>query len=61
MSSGDTTVNEGDALTLGCQAEGYPQPEISWRREDGGKITLRSSKSREGAKSKTMRALSELI
>lgn len=47
--SSDTTVNEGDSVTLTCVAEGYPRPEIKWKREDGRRITLRTN-TREVAK-----------
>ncbi|CAL4067920.1 unnamed protein product, partial [Meganyctiphanes norvegica] len=38
--SADTTVNEGENVNLRCRAVGYPQPEITWRREDGRTIRL---------------------
>ncbi|XP_050720024.1 basement membrane-specific heparan sulfate proteoglycan core protein-like [Eriocheir sinensis] len=41
--SSDTTVNEGDSVTLRCVAEGYPKPEIKWKREDNRRITLKTS------------------
>ncbi|KAK8385617.1 hypothetical protein O3P69_016413 [Scylla paramamosain] len=42
QTSSDTTVNEGESVTLRCVAEGLPRPEIKWKREDGRRITLRS-------------------
>ena len=31
-------VDIGGNVTLECEAEGFPQPEIYWQRLDGGKI-----------------------
>jgi hypothetical protein len=36
----DSTENnfpavEGQAVVLSCNADGYPKPEITWRRESG--------------------------
>lgn len=39
--SGDTMVSEGSSVRLRCQARGYPEPTVVWRREDGRNITLR--------------------
>lgn len=39
--SGDTMVSEGSSVRLRCQARGYPEPTVIWRREDGRNITLR--------------------
>ncbi|XP_076036266.1 neurotrimin-like [Oratosquilla oratoria] len=36
--SSDTTVSEGDDVTLRCQATGHPTPNITWKREDGKPI-----------------------
>ena len=33
-SSGDVMVTEGSNTTLRCIASGFPQPTITWRRED---------------------------
>lgn len=34
-------VPEGSSAKLVCKARGYPQPKITWRREDGGTIVTR--------------------
>ncbi|KAK4320426.1 hypothetical protein Pmani_008732 [Petrolisthes manimaculis] len=39
--SGDTMVSEGSSVRLRCQARGFPEPTVVWRREDGRNITLR--------------------
>ena len=36
--SQDITLAEGNDVILSCKAEGYPQPRVKWRREDGRKI-----------------------
>uniref|UniRef100_T1JK06 Ig-like domain-containing protein n=1 Tax=Strigamia maritima TaxID=126957 RepID=T1JK06_STRMM len=41
--SSDAVVLEGGNVMLVCRASGYPPPQISWRREDGEHITLRSN------------------
>ena len=33
--SKDTTVKEGQDVTLSCIASGHPKPNIKWIREDG--------------------------
>ena len=33
--SNDTIVAEGDSVKLMCEATGYPEPTIIWKREDG--------------------------
>jgi len=38
----DITVNEGENATLACKAKGNPLPRITWKREDGQKITIRN-------------------
>ncbi|XP_065206265.1 lachesin-like [Planococcus citri] len=40
--STDTTVVEGKSAKLECKARGVPKPSISWRREDGREIIIRS-------------------
>lgn len=36
------TAKENSDLRLRCQATGTPKPVVTWRREDGGNITLRT-------------------
>lgn len=31
----DVALDIGSDVTLGCLAQGYPDPQITWRREDG--------------------------
>ncbi|XP_054161095.1 lachesin-like [Oppia nitens] len=38
--SSDTAVDERQRLSLRCRANGYPQPTITWRREDNKDINL---------------------
>ncbi|XP_065577071.1 lachesin-like isoform X2 [Artemia franciscana] len=40
LSSSDTIVKEGHDVTLNCHAMGSPQPRVTWKREDGGRMTL---------------------
>ncbi|KAL7055186.1 hypothetical protein AAHC03_024434 [Spirometra sp. Aus1] len=42
QSSYDTTVNEGDRVTLRCEAHGIPPPVISWRRTGGSSSLIRN-------------------
>lgn len=42
-SSSDLTVTEGENATLKCSAIGYPEPNITWRREDYQPIYLNQS------------------
>ncbi|XP_053641723.2 lachesin [Cherax quadricarinatus] len=49
LTSSDATINEGDTVNLRCVAEGYPTPEIKWKREDGRGIVIKSS-GRDGSK-----------
>ena len=37
-SSNDLVVREKELVNLTCEAQGYPQPQILWRREDGRPI-----------------------
>lgn len=39
--SGDMMIPEGGSAKLICKARGYPQPRITWKREDGGEIVVR--------------------
>lgn len=52
--SGDMMVPEGGSAKLVCRAQGYPQPKILWRREDGQEIISRNATS---GKTKCMFAL----
>jgi len=36
--SSDMVVREGSNVSMACKAEGYPEPYIMWRREDGDDI-----------------------
>lgn len=40
-----TSLERGE-VRLRCQATGTPQPEVTWRREDGSSILLRTDNSR---------------
>ncbi|XP_023322130.1 lachesin [Eurytemora carolleeae] len=42
-SSTDLVVKEKDRVNLTCEARGYPEPQVLWRREDG-EIILSSEK-----------------
>lgn len=33
-STKDIEVNEGDSVTLTCNAQGYPTPKIEWQKAD---------------------------
>lgn len=35
---------EGGTIHIRCKATGEPEPEVSWKREDGKQIVLRSDK-----------------
>ncbi|XP_076356134.1 lachesin-like [Tachypleus tridentatus] len=39
-STADMVTREGSNVTLECKAKGYPEPGITWRREDGEPIPL---------------------
>ncbi|XP_031628099.1 lachesin isoform X2 [Contarinia nasturtii] len=39
--SSDVIVPEGSSVKLTCRARGYPHPNVTWRREDNGEITLK--------------------
>jgi hypothetical protein len=45
--SADLAVAEGDNATLSCRATGRPPPRVSWKREDGEPIFIRTSTGRE--------------
>lgn len=38
--SSDMVVHEGSNVTLQCAATGYPNPSITWRREDNYNIAI---------------------
>ena len=40
--SNDTIVAEGASVNLRCEARGFPEPTVTWRREDGAPIVLRN-------------------
>lgn len=42
--SADDSAKENSDLRLRCRATGTPKPVITWRREDGKNITLRTEK-----------------
>ena len=42
--SNDTIVAEGASVVLRCEARGFPEPNVSWQREDRSSIVLRSAK-----------------
>lgn len=44
------TTEEKGEISLRCNATGTPEPEITWRREDGKNITLRDKKEQQGIK-----------
>ena len=46
--SGDVMVPEGGSVTLNCKARGYPEPDITWKREDRGEIVFRDQAIRRG-------------
>ncbi|XP_017880574.1 lachesin-like isoform X2 [Ceratina calcarata] len=49
--SADLTAEENSDLRLRCRATGTPQPVITWKREDGRNITLRTEHSVQRVKS----------
>ncbi|KAI1301751.1 Lachesin [Halotydeus destructor] len=42
LTSSDTEVREDSGVSLRCEANGFPSPEIKWRREDGHHINIQS-------------------
>ncbi|VEN62785.1 unnamed protein product, partial [Callosobruchus maculatus] len=43
----ESMIKEGGNITLRCKATGVPEPTVTWRREDGNNIILRSDGNRE--------------
>ncbi|ALC48222.1 CG32791, partial [Drosophila busckii] len=41
--SSDVIVPEGSSVRLTCRARGYPEPIVTWRREDGGEIVIKDN------------------
>ncbi|KAM8720423.1 hypothetical protein ACLKA7_006468 [Drosophila subpalustris] len=41
--SSDVIVPEGSSVRLTCRARGYPEPIVTWRREDGSEIILKDN------------------
>uniref|UniRef100_A0A182RVN5 Ig-like domain-containing protein n=1 Tax=Anopheles funestus TaxID=62324 RepID=A0A182RVN5_ANOFN len=41
--SSDVIVPEGSSVKLTCRAKGYPEPIVTWRREDGTDIILKDT------------------
>lgn len=48
--SSDMVVHEGSNVTLQCAATGYPNPTITWRREDNHNIVISSAFTGENAR-----------
>ncbi|XP_055939708.1 neurotrimin-like isoform X1 [Argiope bruennichi] len=44
LTSSDTDVREGTDVSLRCVAKGSPEPDVTWRREDGQEISIGKSK-----------------
>ncbi|XP_025423912.1 neurotrimin-like isoform X2 [Sipha flava] len=40
LSSSDAIVREGSNVSLTCHVDGYPKPEIKWKRDDGLQINI---------------------
>ncbi|GFY55186.1 lachesin [Trichonephila inaurata madagascariensis] len=47
LTSSDKDVREGTDVSLRCVAKGSPEPEVTWRREDGQEISIGKSKGKE--------------
>ena len=46
LTSSDLVTPEDSSVSLRCVANGFPMPEIKWRREDGQVINIRSGAER---------------
>ena len=42
--SNDTIVAEGASVHLRCEARGFPEPNVKWKRADRRPIVLRNGK-----------------
>lgn len=40
LSSSDAIVREGANVSLTCHVDGYPKPDIKWKRDDGLQINI---------------------
>lgn len=40
LSSSDAIVREGSNVSLTCHVDGYPKPDIKWKRDDGLQINI---------------------
>ncbi|XP_026675546.1 lachesin-like isoform X2 [Ceratina calcarata] len=54
QTSSDAIVREGANVTLTCKATGSPKPSISWKREDGSKISINKTLSMSEWKGETL-------
>lgn len=48
FTSSDEEVREDSSVSLRCRAKGSPEPDISWRREDGLPINAEKNSSDKG-------------
>ena len=49
QTSNDTITMEGASVTLTCEARGYPEPTVTWQREDKQPIVIRDTGGQGGA------------
>ncbi|GFS97433.1 lachesin [Nephila pilipes] len=54
LTSSDTDVREGTDVSLRCVAKGSPEPEVTWRREDGQEISIGKSKAKDTRKAERL-------